>query len=282
MLDRRPSLAERLHVQRWNKTITDMLSGTVYQALSQRRPEGARPDPGDGRRGRARAMASPELYDNLVTGTGGRRGAAHGGDQHAVRRPEPRDDGAGRLRPEGATACHRGSDLCRRRSTRRRPMPIGWTRTSGARATLRSMRLPVHRGDAGCRRSGAADASPGAGIPVPLSQPGGRHASNRFLRSTNGWRARATSSRMRSAGDPAMAAWICGRPGSDRVVLYFPEDGGAVLAWFSAPEIASRTARSATRRPTSPGTLKACSRRPPAARSTATPSPGAWGDRGDL
>ena len=34
MIDRRPSIAERLHVQRWNKTVTDTITGSVYQALS--------------------------------------------------------------------------------------------------------------------------------------------------------------------------------------------------------------------------------------------------------
>jgi phage terminase large subunit-like protein len=72
MLDKRPSLAESLHVQRWNKTITHVPSGTVYRAASAdaRKAHGLNPTlvVAD----ELSQWRSPELYHNLVTGMGGR------------------------------------------------------------------------------------------------------------------------------------------------------------------------------------------------------------------
>jgi phage terminase large subunit-like protein len=72
MLDRRPSLAERLHVQRWNKTITDTMTGTVYQALSSDSRKAHGLNPSMVVADELAQWRSPELYHNLVTGMGGR------------------------------------------------------------------------------------------------------------------------------------------------------------------------------------------------------------------
>ena len=72
MLDKRPSLAERLHVQRWNKTITDTVSGTVYQALSSDARKAHGLNPSMVVCDELAQWRSPELFDNLRTGMGGR------------------------------------------------------------------------------------------------------------------------------------------------------------------------------------------------------------------
>jgi phage terminase large subunit-like protein len=72
MIDRRPEIAERLHVQRWNKTITDTISGTVYQALSSDARKAHGLNPSMVVCDELAQWRSPDLYHNLLTGMGGR------------------------------------------------------------------------------------------------------------------------------------------------------------------------------------------------------------------
>jgi Terminase large subunit, ATPase domain len=72
MLERRPSLMSGLHVQRWQKSITDTVSGTVYGALSSNARKAHGLNPSVVIADELAQWRSRELYDNLVIGMGAR------------------------------------------------------------------------------------------------------------------------------------------------------------------------------------------------------------------
>ena len=223
MLERRPSLLERLHVQAWQKSITDKISGTIYQALSSDARKAHGLNPSVVIADELAQWRSRTLYDNLVSGMGGRPEPLT--VVISTRSPDPHHVMSelvayGQQVLDGVI-----EDPTFAPVIYAAPADADWLDEDGLARLQPGDRcgLPFARGDAGRGRPGGPHAGEGAGLSLALSEPSRRRL-ERPLRPARGMASVWWRGRPRRAPRPA----VLGRarseldPGSDLPVPLLP------------------------------------------------------------